>query len=1186
MGLLPEDDEEIYGAVPVRRRPQISDLLPEEEKQNLLGTLANAGASGLTGLGWILDTPGAMLRGTLGGLAEGDPLRGLRALGQTSDERTDGREMLRQFGLVGDEDNWGNFAGGLAAEVITDPTLLFGPWAMLGKGAASTAGRTLSRSGLLDNVALLAQRQGKGVREFMRTNTAASVIGASDEADAASRWWNAATAKGLDPDAMRTQPLAGMFDFRIPGMESGYNVSGGRVGDMTAKALDTLGARMRTTPGIGPVANRLTAAFDPTVMGEVDPTKQWRNREAFAEATRGERAARQWLTERSEAARGVTYGDLKFDSPEIQNAIRDTIESPTDLLNLQDQKSVAALYAVPEWKQYRDDIAERLQEVRDQASSVGRSLPIANSLEDVGFFPSQAIQFDNPDIPFLPGRADKTAKPYNRGARVLNLDDVVGRGRDPKTDLVRRSETFRRLMSGDTGRNIRSRLTGASPDMQPGIIDDAFTELGMEAPYSKVGVKEITDEGYTADGIRELLKDPTLIKADRDDWQKRLTNLTKQQADAAGAAKLQQDALKSQLAETLLRSDNQFASKNVGLFDRNTVNDMQRYLEGHARSQANSKIVLNELDAAKSVIPAESMPGGGSVNLIQAAKELGYDPAKLKQVLATRRGMPADIDSLSIDQSVLADLKKLAPPSNAGGDSMGTAAWNSYTNLFKVLALANPAYHTRNAYSGYISSLTQGDINPFTHALNTKRGWQIGRGNYDPVFDALENTPGYSGLSKEEIIAKFKREAARNNMGSGLVGEADGISQQAGNVLYPGGDTPDPLSLFGENGLLYDPNRKWSDWLTVRGVNGPMAVARGDDAPLKTLNPLIDLHERASRRVEDGSRIGTYLTALQQGYSPDAAARQVAKTQVDYSPRAFTDFERKLKGYVPFYSYTRGIAPLVADNIINRPGGLQGQSIRAVTRGSEPSEGSFLPEHLRQSAAIPLPAELGGKPAENLQRVLTNIDLPYEGLVNLFSPGTGNTTSQKVVDSLQKTGTNLLGQLNPIVKGPLEWLLNRQLYSGRDLSDTYSVLENAVDPQYGPLARAAEQVLVNAPGGSKAISLARTAMDDRLSPTERAVKLLVNNLAGVKITDIDQERTQRLAARNTLNELLSTTPGVRTYENLTVPEETLRAMEPEQKRLYLLYKVIQAEAAKRAREKKKQQAGLDPLELLGAVNRF
>ncbi len=137
----------------------------------------------------------------------------------------------------------------------------------------------------------------------------------------------------------------------------------------------------------------------------------------------------------------------------------------------------------------------------------------------------------------------------------------------------------------------------------------------------------------------------------------------------------------------------------------------------------------------------------------------------------------------------------------------------------------------------------------------------------------------------------------------------------------------------------------------------------------------------------------------------------------------------------------------------------------------------------------------------------------------------------------------------------------------------------------GPIGRPIEQLAVNfVPGGSKLNSIYRTLRDSRLSPTERALKLLINNTLGAKVTDYDREQSKQKAARATLNDLLSTTPGVRTYENLTVPEDVLRAMPREQQQQILLYRIIQSEAAKRARERKK--ANLDPLQMLGVVNQF
>lgn len=326
--------------------------------------------------------------------------------------------------------------------------------------------------------------------------------------------------------------------------------------------------------------------------------------------------------------------------------------------------------------------------------------------------------------------------------------------------------------------------------------------------------------------------------------------------------------------------------------------------------------------------------------------------------------------------------------------------------------------------------------------------------------------------------------------------------------------------------------------------------------------------------MEDTNRLGTYLSQIRQGASPDAAAEAVLKSQVDYGPRALTDFEKRyIKPFVPFYSYTRGIAPTVLENMLDRPGGLQSQSMRLVARAGQPSGDAFVPEHLRSQAAIPLPAELSSNP--NLQRYLTNIDLPYQGLVDLINTGIGSTPTQRAYNAFQQTGLNLLGQMNPIPKTVLEMLLNRQLYSGRELSDVYSVLEK----QGVPGGRTIEQLATALPAGTKALAIYRTAVDDRLTPADKALKLLVNNVAGAKLTDIDPEKSKAKAARDMLNSLLAGTPGVEAYENLSVPKDVLTGMPKDQQDNYLLYKILQAEAAKRARERRK--AEMDPLSALG-----
>lgn len=1158
LGLLPDEDDPLK-----KRRLQTADLLPDEERTGLLRSLANVGTSGLAGLGWILDTPGAMIRGTL---SDG-PWKGLSALWESSDDRVTGRELLRQYGMVGRKDTWSNFAGSLAAETLLDPLTYVNPLAILGKGASGAAGRAAQRAGLLDNANLLARRRGEelgremGVREFLSGTNARELIGMSDNPRAFEDFANAARGKGLDVDELLNQPLGGLAEFRIPGMEQGYLAGSGEFGQAVGRTLDRFGEGLKRNPYTAPVVNRYTRAFDPTVMERLDPDDQWRAREAFADFTRNERnfleeASRQYL-DAARAAEG-------FDDRRIQNAIRDTIEAQLDperIARLQDQESIRRLESVPEWIGYRQWLRDSLEQSQNRRAALGLETPNSGSVYDTGFLPRQAARFNTEDVARIPGSVDRRRTPYERGQRIYTVDDLVGKGRKTYlNDLDRPSETLRRLMSGDQGAALRDRLFGAENTQIPGVIDEAFAALGLDAPYTRT-VEGAS--GQSIESIREYLADATLTAADREAGQRLLQRLER---NAAG--------LKVELGDLLRSSDRQFAPNEMGLFDRHTLEDIMRYGSGGARSEANASVLLDSFQRLASDVPVDRMPGGGAMNLLDAAADMGFNRGRLREILQDR--MPGrDIDQLSISARAVQDMKAIAPLTPAPKDSFTGNLYRSFTNAFKIGALANPAHHTRNAYSGFLATLMRGGLrNPVELARSAVAGVRTGAGNYDMLFGRLRDAPRYQHLAgdREELIRTALADMARNRLGQGQI--VDDIAEAGARNPIPGMDTQDPLTLFGDGGLLYDPNRSWSDWFTVRGVDFAGA-ASGRQSPSETLNPWLRLHERVGRRVEDANRLGNYIEMIRQGASPDAAAENVFRTQVDYSPRAFTNFERGIKQAVPFYSYTRGIAPLVVENLLYRPGGLQGQTIRAISRGSQPTEDFFLPEHLRQSAAIPLP---GMSPNDALQRVATNLDLPYEGLVNLVTPGVGNTFTQRAYDSLRKTGMNLLGQLNPIIKAPLEMILNRQLYTGRELSDLYSVLEQDL----GPIGRPLEQAFVNfVPGGSRINSIYRTARDSRLSAADRALKLLVNNTLGVKLTDIDQERTRQQAARATLNELLQSTPGVRTYENLTVPEDALRGMAPDQQRMYLLYKVLQTEASKRARERKKQQEMLDPMQLLG-----
>lgn len=136
-----------------RKRKQLGygDLLPDEapvteaEKQGRLRQLGRGALSGLVMAGSAFDLPGSMVRDALVGANPWDQL--LSPL--SPENRATGRDVLRHYDLAGKEDTWGNFFGGLATEVATDPTALL----TLGANKALTpAGQLIKRAGLLDDV--------------------------------------------------------------------------------------------------------------------------------------------------------------------------------------------------------------------------------------------------------------------------------------------------------------------------------------------------------------------------------------------------------------------------------------------------------------------------------------------------------------------------------------------------------------------------------------------------------------------------------------------------------------------------------------------------------------------------------------------------------------------------------------------------------------------------------------------------------------------------------------------------------------------------------------------------------------------------------------------------------------------------------------------------------------------------
>jgi hypothetical protein len=1188
-GLLPSDEEDFepYGLVPINRKPTVSDLMPEEEKSSMLRSLSEMGSSGLAAMGWLLDTPGAIIRGGLsGGLG-----KAASALWDTSDERVTGRELMRQYGMTGRDDTWSNFGTGVLAETLLDPLTYVAPWALLGKGAATPAGKAIAAAGRTRFAAEEARRAGQGVRGWLRGQTPESLINAApDPVDALRRYRQQAVRFGADPDNLQA-PIASVMDFRVPFTNVGGSWRGGQWADRLAEGLDTLGEASKTNPYTGPLVSGFNAAFHAPSGGTLDPAVQWDSRLARQDNALRDEATNLLRTRQMREAMGATVPEVAdiggtqvpipstlrdFRSTDLQRSLVDYAESPAEygvdpgyfgptMPRQQTSGNPVADWVmenVPEFRTIRDEYAALGPRAAAEAEALGLNIPRWRGDTGTEWFPRQLKWWQRRQLPVRPNAVDNTAKPWTHGERVLNTQDNFGRPRSEYTDIPGGQRTFRSLTGNtvdpDTGEilfdsaNFQQSLLNADEAGARRLLESAFDDIGVERPFQG--------------DLLELRNSTAFRNADPARQQDMLRPVMERIAG-------KQDSL----VELLRGSDTQFAQTGTGIFDTPGWDNLRRYELGQNRVAANTQQVIQRLAAAVQPVVGGG-PTDGMLRLDAAAAELGFHPTNFRRMWGTLPGVAGDPSNQMVPERTVAALKSLTKKTSLGEPEQGVlGAIDQFTSAFKGGALASPAFHVRNTYSGATNAAAFGAFN----LLDWWAALRASNGNYGALASRLERAPGFEALTPDERVARFLDLTGANKVAGGnILDDVSGLPEQEMRGGWLGASNGPGVARS-----FYNPERTWgqaaNDFFGMRGVGitqEPLA---------RNTNPLLVMNDAVGGSVEDALRSGVFLNQIRKGVDPGEAADLVRMSQVDYSPSAFTSTERGLKRALPFYSFQKGILKSIGNRLLYRPGGLQGQLVRAVTRGTQPTEENFVPEYLRQSAAIPLPKEMpwifGGSQKEGLQRYLTNIDLPFESTFNLFSPGMGATTSAAIGDSLAKTGSNILGMTNPLIKAPIEFVTNRQLFSGRDLSDLYSVLERDI----GEIGRPLEQAIVNfVPFGARGLGIYRQLTDQRLDPADRYSKAAWNLLAGAKLTDIDQERTKRLAARQVLNNLLETTPGVRTYENITVPEDVLRQMPEEQRRMYLLYRVIQSEAAKRAREKKKQQTALDPLQVLGVTNRF
>jgi hypothetical protein len=495
------------------------------------------------------------------------------------------------------------------------------------------------------------------------------------------------------------------------------------------------------------------------------------------------------------------------------------------------------------------------------------------------------------------------------------------------------------------------------------------------------------------------------------------------------------------------------------------------------------------------------------------AQKLGLNPIDVVQKRVKVRGRTMTITDINgMDEFLMApDVAKDAmrfvqaaqPKSEALQSALGV--YDKMINIWRDTASRIwPGFHARNLLGGVYYNAASGattGIGPYLEALAIRSGKKV-----DTALEAELHASGVWRRGSNAFGEQLGTTAAQTAVGTAapvggnLVGAVKDSLQEAGQAI------------------------KEAPGMYAKGLTAAGQVSK--------------LGGQVGNFTEDVLRIAHYIGMKSQGYAPQEAASSVFKWLFDYSD--LTAIEREgFRRAMPFYKFAKENLKLVADQLLNKPGGALGQTIRAINAPRQ--DGGFVPDYVSEGVAIPLPSDVPGG------RYLTNLGLPIESAFDMFA--SGPTFKRSVERNLQ----GVLGMTSPLIKGVATAAFGVDPFTGRDLNELYKF------PTQSTMANLVANTVAGTP-----LSKARTVLDDRKGLGVKALNLLT----GAHITDLSggPEKARQMAARKIDVEMMKESPHLKGFTRYYVPPEQKANLTPEE----ISYLRLQETLAREARAVKKQ----------------
>ena len=1105
------------------RKPR---LRPHEEEA-LLSQLGSSAIGGIGAAGNVLDLPGSVIRdaiSTLGG-EWNNPFDQLLPWNWGSSEgRTTGRDLLRQWDVIGDEDTYKNFAGGMGLEMALDPLT----YLTFGAGAATRAGALARKANIWDDIADVGSRAATkkknvgspffdpaasdavklGKREAGMGTTLRDFLddpyypgGNVNVRDALVK--AAGGVEKLDP--LLDMPLRGNVGFNVPFGPTlgtfGTNKTLARYGDKIGKSVMDF-APVRHTRGL----------FDSAVKGKAGKEEQLLA-ELMHKSHPGAEAE----------AKLVKHQALK-DVVEIKDAFEEDFGEMIAELGVEVGKDMDDSFS--EVSQVYSDVMRYMGEVKAPGHTPMDRLHLA--LSEV--HPQLAGHGSEFLAKKMAGHMDHLNH-LNKNAYQAALDRGL-------------KGTWLEAVEGDYLKHF-PRYIDPKKAVGRGVLRDVEVSAG-----SLRGRKEEIRH-IPAYIVNKMFMDPKargdnavehIINTYGEYLQNNLDSILNTSGDWMSGLDSHAYRLKKYMS----------GRKLAPLFTNTYVDDLAQY---HSSIQK----VARSADAVHhgfftNLISDASMEGG--VLLHDAFRRIGMDPDAALKHFAHRYGMqyfPVSKDlplggvaSLRVSEEMVLAAKGLSDiiTKPEWQKTIGRAI-DSFTNVFKAMVtLPFPAFYARNFSSGQFVNLASGLINSpadvgrygdaFQHTARLMRGWVD-----DPEMLKELEIYGVSGhrwgFEGTEAFAESNQVVPGRVFGDMFSGKT---RQEAEDFIAANPMAIDeftPLSLIPDRSKGKFPKSKLMRKEVGKGLRRRYRSAVGTGA-------------KVNQNVEFMNRVPMYVYMRRKGFTPEAAARKVEELHFNYND--FSDFEKStMKKIMPFYSFSRKAAPMMARTIAERPGGLLGKTLKATARGH--SAAGLTPDYVAETTSIPL-----GELEDGSKTYLTGLGLAHEDPLSFLSL---NKYGMPSIGNFMREGAS---RLSPIGKAPLEWMSQQSYFQkgptgGRSLDDldpTYGrIASNLAEWAGGPKTQYAaplfgskelEFLLGNLPTSRFGTTI-RQLTDKR--KWEDPSALAANLFTGLRKTHISEGAQDRII-QTRIDELMGDI-GARSFTKAYVPAEVKARMGPSQREL-------------------------------------